>query len=75
MYEFLYKNNDPNSDVKYVIDESKFGTSKLSTTKSGAKQMSEEWLFGDGENTKSSRIYKALIDGEMSEEQRNGFID
>ncbi len=65
----LYKNNDSKSDIKYVIDESKFGTSQLSKTKGDVKQMSESWLFGEGENPEDSRIYKALIDGGMSEEE------
>ena len=42
----LYRNTNPNSNIKYVIDEAKFGQGKLITTKDGL-QMSDPWLNGD----------------------------
>src|SRR5699024_2618592 len=41
----LYENTNPNSNVKYVVDEAKFGSSQLGKTKDG-KQMSNDWLMG-----------------------------
>jgi hypothetical protein len=37
-----YASNGEVSDI--VINESKFGTSRLSTTKDGYKQMSPDWI-------------------------------
>lgn len=56
----LNKNYNPDSDIKYVIDEAKFGKSQLGTTKDGV-QMSDDWL--NGTNTGSNRILKA-VDGD-----------
>ncbi|MDB2154107.1 hypothetical protein [Clostridium butyricum] len=53
----LYENMNPDSNIKYVIDEAKFGSSKLGNTKDGV-QMSNDWLTGG--NTKKSRILKAV---------------
>lgn len=50
----IYENKDPNSPIKFIIDEAKFGTSALSTTKNHIKQMSDPWLKGQ------SRILKAI---------------
>src|SRR5699024_11252550 len=52
----LYENTNPNSNVKYVEDEAKFGGGRLGMTKDG-KQMSDDWLKG------SNRIFKA-VDGD-----------
>lgn len=52
----LYENTNPNSNVKYVVDEAKFGGGRLGMTKDG-KQMSDDWLKG------SNRIFKA-VDGD-----------
>ena len=41
----LYENANPNSNIKYVIDEAKFGSSQLGKTKDG-RQMSDGWLTG-----------------------------
>jgi len=56
----LYENTNPNSPIKYVIDEAKFGSGRLGKTKDG-KQMSNDWLTG--ESAGRSRIYKA-VDGD-----------
>ena len=53
----LYKNNNPKSDVKYVVDEAKFGSSKLGKTKDGP-QMSDDWL--NGTKTGNDRILDAV---------------
>ncbi|MDA1902222.1 T7SS effector LXG polymorphic toxin [Bacillus cereus group sp. BcHK20] len=56
----LYENANPNSNIKYVIDEAKFGSSQLGKTKDG-RQMSNDWL--NGAKTRKSRILKA-VDGD-----------
>ncbi|WP_242274558.1 T7SS effector LXG polymorphic toxin [Bacillus cereus group sp. BfR-BA-01310] len=56
----LYENANPNSNIKYVIDEAKFGSSQLGKTKDGP-QMSDGWLTGT--KTEKSRILKA-VDGD-----------
>ncbi|MFC8766652.1 T7SS effector LXG polymorphic toxin [Bacillus cereus] len=56
----LYENANPNSNIKYVIDEAKFGSSQLGKTKDGP-QMSNDWL--NGAKTRKSRILKA-VDGD-----------
>ena len=38
---------DEKSPIKYIINETKYGTSTLSTTKYNERQMSREWLFGE----------------------------
>ncbi|MGG2017845.1 hypothetical protein [Bacillus sp. S10(2024)] len=53
----LYENTNANSKIKYVIDESKFGSSQLGKTKDGP-QMSDDWLTGS--ETGKSRILKAV---------------
>lgn len=53
----LYKNINKDSNIKYVIDEAKFGKSQLGKTKDGL-QMSNDWLTGT--NTGRSRILKAV---------------
>ncbi len=72
----LYKNNNPNSEIKYVVDEVKFGSSKLEKTKDGL-QMSADWLTGaktgnnrildavDGDKKLASAIEKALKRGQV----------
>lgn len=54
----IYINQNPNSPIKYIIDEAKFGTSALSTTRKNIKQMSDPWILGNGD--KNSRILKAI---------------
>src|SRR5699024_5482831 len=51
------ENTNPNSSVKYVVDEAKFGSSQLGNTRDG-KQMSNDRLTGA--STKKSRILKAV---------------
>ncbi|MFP3412834.1 T7SS effector LXG polymorphic toxin [Bacillus sp. SIMBA_074] len=53
----LYENTNPNSNIKYVIDEAKFGSSQLGKTKDG-RQMSNDWL--NGAKTRKSRVLKAV---------------
>ena len=53
----LYKNNNLNSDIKYVVDEAKFGRGTLSVTKDG-RQMSDNWLKGT--YSENDRILKAV---------------
>lgn len=53
----LYKNTNTDSDIKYVVDEAKYGKSTLSKTKDGL-QMSDDWL--KGANTRKSRILEAV---------------
>jgi len=36
----IYSNKNPNSNIKYVINESRFNASQLCKTKKGIKQMS-----------------------------------
>ena len=50
-----------NSDIKYVIDEAKFGKSQLGTTKDGT-QMSNDWLTGT--KTGNNRILKVVDEDE-----------
>nr|WP_253896214.1 hypothetical protein [Solibacillus sp. R5-41] len=57
----LYENKNPDSNIKYVIDEAKFGSSQLSKTPRDGTQMSNEWLKGS--ETGKSRILKA-VDGD-----------
>jgi len=52
----IYVNEDPNSNIKYVINESKFNTAQLGKTKKGVKQMSDKWIREDG----GKRILKAV---------------
>jgi len=52
----IYVNEDPNSNIKYVINESKFNTAQLGKTKKGVKQMSDKWIREDG----GKRISKAV---------------
>ncbi len=54
----LYENMNPNSTIKYVIDEAKFGSSQLTKKAIDGPQMSDGWLTG-GESGKS-RILKAV---------------
>ncbi|MED2790306.1 hypothetical protein P4256_01025 [Bacillus wiedmannii] len=54
----LYENANQNSNIKYVIDEAKFGSSQLGKTKDG-RQMSDGWLKGS--ETGKSRIWKEGI--------------
>ena len=56
----LYENQNKDSPIRYVIDEAKFGRSRLGKTEDG-KQMSDEWLRGD--RTKNKRILNA-VDGD-----------
>jgi len=44
----IYSNKNPNSNIRYVINESRFNASQLCKTKKGIKQMSDEWLLEDG---------------------------
>ncbi|TFW51778.1 hypothetical protein ES895_17615 [Bacillus sp. 007/AIA-02/001] len=62
----LYENANPNSNIKYVIDEAKFGSSQLGKTKDGP-QMSDGWL--NGSETGKSRILKAVDGDEVLAEQ------
>jgi len=52
----IYVNGDPNSNIKYVINESKFNSAQLGKTKKGVKQMSDKWIREDG----GKRILKAV---------------
>ncbi|MDJ1476378.1 hypothetical protein QBX67_13945 [Bacillus sp. LS15-K4] len=66
----LYENANPNSNIKYVIDEAKFGSSQLGKTKDG-RQMSDGWL--NGVKSKKNRILKAVDgDEELAEKIMNG---
>lgn len=58
----LYENTNPNSTIKYVIDEAKFGGSQLGKTKDG-KQMSNSWILG--EVTGNDRILDAVEGDEL----------
>ncbi len=53
----LYENMNPNSNIRYVIDEAKFGKSQLKIVKDG-RQMSDDWLLGTVTN--NNRILKAV---------------
>src|SRR5699024_12045428 len=59
--DHLYENTNPNSNVKYVVDEAKFGGGRLGMTKDG-KQMSNDWLMGSW--TGNNRILDA-VDGDF----------
>jgi len=52
----IYVNEDPNSNIKYVINESKFNSAQLGKTKKGVKQMSDKWILEDG----GKRILEAV---------------
>ncbi|BCZ47457.1 hypothetical protein psyc5s11_35240 [Clostridium gelidum] len=68
----LYKNKNPDSDIEYVIDEAKFGSSKLGNTKDGL-QISDDWIKGsdrilkavDGDEDLARKIAKALDRGKV----------
>ncbi|KOP69393.1 hypothetical protein AMS59_23425 [Lysinibacillus sp. FJAT-14745] len=57
----LYQNKNTDSNIKYVIDEAKFGSSQLSKTPKDGPQMSDGWLTGS--ETGKSRILEA-VDGD-----------
>ena len=57
-----YKEDGTGSNVQYVIDEAKFGTSNLSTDAKDGRQMSDSWLTGA--NTGNSRILAAVNNDE-----------
>lgn len=56
----LYRNLDPNSSIKFVVNEAKFGSGHLKTTPKREKQMTEPWLFGY--NSGYDRVMEALQD-------------
>lgn len=61
----LYENMNSDSNIKYVIDEAKFGSSKLGNTKDNL-QMSDDWITGS--KTGKNRILKAVDnDKELAE--------
>lgn len=72
----LYENKNPDSNIKYVVDEAKFGKSELGKTKDET-QMSNDWLRGtktgnnrilkavDGDRKLANKIIKALKDGKV----------
>lgn len=62
----MYENVNVNSNIKYVIDEAKFGSSQLSKKAKDGPQMSDDWLTGA--KTRNSRILKAVNqDRELAE--------
>ena len=71
----IYVNEDPNSNIKYVINESKFNSAQLGKTKKGIKQMSDEWLLEkqgkrilkavNGDRKLQKDILQALDDGQV----------
>ncbi|MEY9973241.1 vacuolar-type H+-ATPase subunit H [Lysinibacillus sp. RC46] len=63
----LYENTNSKSNIKYVIDEEKFGSSQLSKTPKDGPQMSDDWLKGT--KTKKDRILKA-VDGDKELAQK-----
>lgn len=68
---------NPDSNIKYVIDEAKFGSSKLGNTKDKL-QMSDDWLTGS--NTGKNRILKAVDNDEELADSieyalKNGQVD
>jgi hypothetical protein len=73
----LYKNNNVDSEIKYVIDEAKFGKSQLGNTKDGL-QMSDDWITGT--KTGNDRILKAVngdeeLAAEIQEALENGQVE
>ena len=62
----LYENINTGSSTKYIIDEAKFGSSKLSNTLDGL-QMSDDWLLGN--ITGNNRILDAVNGDEKLAEQ------
>lgn len=68
----LYENTNADSNIKYVIDEAKFGSSKLGKTKDGL-QMSDDWISGsdrilkavDGDKKLAEKIEEALESGQV----------
>jgi len=54
----IYINKNPNSNIKYVIDEAKFGKAGLSAKTRDGKQMSDSWLVGS--RSKNNRILEAV---------------
>jgi len=58
----IYINKNPNSNIKYVIDEAKFGKAGLSAKTRDGKQMSDSWLVGS--RSKNNRILKAVSNNE-----------
>lgn len=55
----LYENKNEDLPIKFVIDEAKFGRSRLGKTEDG-KQMSDDWLLGI--NTGNDRILAAVME-------------
>jgi len=73
----LYSNSNANSNIEYVIDEAKFGSSKLGTTKDGL-QMSDDWLTGT--QTGNNRILSAVdgnkvLAGKIQDALENGQVE
>ena len=65
----IYENTAYPPPPKFIIDEAKYGTSRLGKTKSSGKQMSDRWVedrlkkqVGD---KKAREIMKAMKDGEV----------
>lgn len=72
----LYENLNPGSEIKYVIDEAKYGGAVLRNTRDGL-QMSDDWLKGtcsgtdtilgavNGDEKLAKKIRDALSDGQV----------
>jgi len=72
----IYSNKNPNSNIRYVINESRFNASQLCKMKKGIKQMSDEWLLEDG----GKRILKAVngdrrLKDDIIEALNNGAVE
>ena len=66
----IYRNLDPNSNVKFVIDEAKYNTATLSTLKDGEiRQMSDSWLLNStGTGKKGNRIEQSVNNKRLAKE-------
>lgn len=64
----IYKNTNEKSPIKYIINETKYNTSKQSTLSDGVtKQMSDSWITGKTSGL-SNRIKDAVSDKDLAED-------
>ena len=70
----IYRNTGTNQTYEYIIVESKYNTSELTTGSKDGKQMSDAWILG--ENSGKDRILNAVNkDKKLTEEIKNAIDD
>ncbi len=63
----IYKNRTPPPD--YIIDEAKYGSSRLSKLKDGTKQMNDDWITG------GKRLEKQFEDLDLPDKEKRRIIN